>query len=40
MRDAGVGLITNPTIMFALMIYAAVRESRLLLDDWDFTCSG
>jgi hypothetical protein len=36
MRNAGVALIGTPTIMFCVLIYAAVREPVLLLDHWDF----
>lgn len=35
MRDLGVGLITTPTIMFCIPIWAAVSEPRFLLEEWD-----
>ena len=35
MRDAGLGLIITPTIMFGILIWGAVSESRLLSEHWD-----
>ena len=34
-RDAGLGLIITPAIMFGLLIYGAIMESRLLVERWD-----
>ena len=34
-RDAGLGLIITPTIMFGILIWGGVSEPRLLTEHWE-----